>query len=544
MRSRSSIPISIDTKNNLPSYSKSNNIKAEYSDGLIETNPPKEIDKNIFEVRSRGITPGYQTITTTYLNSDPISKKVNVREEMASIIDIYPSSFTIEEGDYQDIRLIFDKSVPISQQPPKLVLSENLSIVSPLTLSSDRTSGVIKVLGSKVGFGTSRCYFCGNQKTFDSKTIMKEISNSVYQIIKTDLSLSDLVVINNYCNEYHIYPKENDLAIIKVMENEQIFAVRTYLYLQNSWISTNGRAQASNIILDEDLILAGEYNNIGNISKKKDGDVLNTKGMTLLDLIKLMFTKVMQPSVIKLPSITNFNHNQLEYLEYGSELNNILYGGNARFNQAEYSFNQKSNVSIIDTKVYRNSFLGKQLINTSSLNGTDELSTRLSEELSYIEYIAELSYSEDRTQLFDNLGNIATNNVNIPANTISAKTLKIQGYRKLFYGGLIDEISNDNIRALNSHNNSLVPNQLTININPGDKIVLIAFPKNTHTITKIINNTIMGTDVTDTFIKSSLMISGANNYQPIEYDIYSYTPINPFQYKTEFTVILGGDNHE
>ena len=170
----------------------------------------------------------------------------------------------------------------------------------------------------------------------------------------------------------------------------------------------------------------------------------------------------------------------------------------------------------------------------------------IDEETGYVNYIVNAQYSDDDTVLLDNLGNIITEDLNIKSGNINVESKSILGYRKILFGGLdTTDITSETIKNnLDSIPNINIPSTINLSAKPATRHVIITFPQNTLVIEKIVNNTVMGTDVTDTFRKITLDIPGNNGYKPIPYDVYVYTPANPFKYDTEFEITFGGDTNE
>ena len=517
-------------------------LNIEMSNGLTQaTEFTPEEDEYVAEIKT--LQPGVQSLRVAYLNSEPVESSIKVKNEPATVLGITPNNFEIEVGQLQTVNIMFDKKFPSDQQPPKILNNDEAINLSDTDISTNQANARFAVTGMEVGNGVIDCYVNGKNYPITYNVVDKKTINSnTHILVKTNLEISDKAFIENYMTEVNYTPNQNDLIIIKVMEDVTIFAIKTYIYSNNEWINMNGITSASDIIFDDDLILAGDYNSIGNIKKEYDGQILSVKGTSVLNFIKDLLMKSIQPSVISYPTLAGFDHNKDTLYEYGTILKDIRYGSQAVFKQGTYSFNQYSNVDILNCVIYRETALSKDHIN-STFSGLDE-SVLLTENMKYLKYSAEITYSDDKTKLLDNLGNFATNNANIKSNTFTVTSKTILGYRKIFFGGLSQDITSESIRDLDFIPNINIPNELKIAVKPNSKYVIIAYPKDQFKIQKIINNTIMGSDVTDTFNHTILKVSGENNYLPIDYDIYMYSPANPFLYDTEFIVTLGGDTNE
>ena len=149
----------------------------------------------------------------------------------------------------------------------------------------------------------------------------------VYQSnnIDADSSLTDLEVIEILVGDAELH--NGDCAIIKrkatAQENSKILYT-SYVYDDSydvKWLAMDGNYSSNNVIFQDDIVLAGSYQTVGNINKGSSTatSVLSTKGMSLTDVMQSIFTKEEKDNLQKSEqgpsaSITSFT----EYIEIGS----------------------------------------------------------------------------------------------------------------------------------------------------------------------------------------------------------------------------------
>lgn len=118
-------------------------------------------------------------------------------------------------------------------------------------------------------------------------------------------------------------------------------------------------------------------------------------------------------------------------------------------------------------------------------------------------------------------------------------TIIYKGVRSYFYGTKTTpvEIDNANIRALE---HTLSPSNGTrkaLSIPTGTKQIIFAYPATLRDITSIVSSG-LNLDVKEAFTLSRVSVAGNENYSPIEYKVYSYTPAIPFSNNDTYTFTI------
>lgn len=115
-----------------------------------------------------------------------------------------------------------------------------------------------------------------------------------------------------------------------------------------------------------------------------------------------------------------------------------------------------------------------------------------------------------------------------PANTVN-RSIIINGRRRLFFGVSNVATSSTLIRSfsgtqLNPQNNTT----FTINIPIGATNVVFAYPAILQDITSVKYVEGLNAEIKDVFVQSIVSVEGLNAYNPINYKVYIYTPVEAF----------------
>lgn len=153
-----------------------------------------------------------------------------------------------------------------------------------------------------------------------------------------------------------------------------------------------------------------------------------------------------------------------------------------------------------------------------------------------------------RATMFHDAGVIKNNNIGTPspeghiqAGSVLSNIVSYTGVRNLFFGcsssNTVD-LNNEEIRTLNKKANPVAGTALTLNISAGANKVIIAYPSVIPDISSIKYVEGLNAEVKSIFKKSLLDIAGANNYNPIEYKIFTYIPDVPFSNNATYNIII------
>ena len=69
-------------------------------------------------------------------------------------------------------------------------------------------------------------------------------------------------------------------------------------------------------------------------------------------------------------------------------------------------------------------------------------------------------------------------------------------------------------------------------------MVVFAYPSSLRDITSVVYVEGLGAEVKDIFTKSIVSVTGANDYLPIDYKVYTYIPASPFGATATYNVTI------
>lgn len=241
-----------------------------------------------------------------------------------------------------------------------------------------------------------------------------------------------------------------------------------------------------------------------------------TKDKTIEEVLSLIYTVDLEPTVVQ-PYISGVNITNGYSFEVGT---NISPSYEFAFNAGNYEFGPDTGVSASSwsfSDSNNNSWTGTSGIGTAnSLQIGDSTNYVISATASYSSGAA--PYNNDRTKTIPSLAIAA-------GTTASYSTSAITGFRNMFIGYTTSTTYDSSvIRALNARNSNASSTSIILDENTSAKSIIIAFPSGTQTFSVIMPSS-SNADVTSQFIKqSAVSVAGANNYSPIAYDVYVYTP--------------------
>lgn len=280
------------------------------------------------------------------------------------------------------------------------------------------------------------------------------------------------------------------------------------------------KVYTDDVYFKDDVQAAGEYTQVGNITKSKDESInIETKGKTLADFIRMVFTKEIQPSKTE-PSISLIFSQSGAY-EVGKEINPTY---NATLNPGSYTYGPPTGVTAESWSI-KDSAGNTSSANIGSFPGftvTDATNYTIQATVEHTEGVPALT----------NLGN--ESGVKIEAGTKSRTSAAVTGYRAFFYGVLESDdstiLTSDIIRALTNGGNYNGQKTFVVNANKvsNPKRIIIAIPDNTTRsgLKQVLLTSAFDTDITAqyTLLDTKINVEGLNGFTSKPYRIYQYQP--------------------
>lgn len=377
---------------------------------------------------------------------------------------------------------------------------------------------------------------------------------AVFTATKTDLAASDESIISAYFSGVGatVELKAGDMFVVVTTVDEVTYEVSTYRYDGENWVSITGNVDADKVILQDNITMAGNYTQFGNLTKNADGTTtLNSKGKSVLGVLTEILSKRLQPGTPTQPSISGFNLSGAKAVEAGTSMAQASYTAGT-LNPGSYQYGPETGVTASNWVVQRITNDGNEQIasvDAASLDaGTDNnggagfiIGDQGGENVvSSLRYKAIATHGAGVTA-DDNLGDDSSPAVSIAAGTKEKTTSAYTPFRNVFYGASTTKPTLDSaaIRTLTPTGKAYAAGTLTINVPAGAQRVAIACIAGKPGVTKVINETAMNADVTSTFVQSSVNVEGAEGYTAVAYNVWVFEPAVPYENAATLKVTLG-----
>ena len=377
---------------------------------------------------------------------------------------------------------------------------------------------------------------------------------AVFTATKTDLAASDESIISAYFSGVGatVELKAGDMFVVVTTVDEVTYEVSTYRYDGENWVSITGNVDADKVILQDNITMAGNYTQFGNLTKNADGTAtLNSKGKSVLGVLTEILSKRLQPGTPTQPSISGINLSGAKAVEAGTSMAQASYTAGT-LNPGSYQYGPETGVTASNWVVQRITNDGNEQIasvDAASLDaGTDNtggagfiIGDQGGENVvSSLRYKAIATHGAGVTA-DDNLGDDSSPAVSIAAGTKEKTTSAYTPFRNVFYGASTTKPTLDSaaIRALTPTGKAYAAGTLTINVPAGAQRVAIACIAGKPGVTKVINETAMNADVTSTFVQSSVNVEGAEGYTAVAYNVWVFEPAVPYENAATLKVTLG-----
>ena len=358
----------------------------------------------------------------------------------------------------------------------------------------------------------------------------------VYSLTRTVFSQTDAELLATIDS-----PIDGAIAIIDTVVDGKTYGKTSFMYSDTNgdWVALVGNVDADKVILRGDITLAGNYTQVGNLTKTQTGTAtFSTDGISVAAALKEILSKRVQPSITANPSVGNVTISPSGAVEAGTIIASVT-GSKVTFDDGAYTYEAATGVTVTGRTVTRVTSPaasgGDVTVNDDGSftdTGADGTGFQIGDQggegvLSNLKYTETVSYSAGNVAK-DNLGDASNPVVKISAGSVSKTSAAITPFRKYFYGYGSTQtvtIDSDVIRSLtNSTGAASNGTTFTINITDGTKEVIIAYPGSLRDITSIEDKNAFGTDIKGSFTKSTVQVEGANGYTAIDYKVYVYHP--------------------
>lgn len=388
----------------------------------------------------------------------------------------------------------------------------------------------------------------------DVENVVASSGGTVFGGTKTDLAASDGSVIEAYFTAHtDVTPKKGDAFVVTTIVGGKEYERSAYHYNGESWEAMTGCVDADKVIMREDLVLAGDYTQIGNWTKSASGTVTKaTNGKSVAAMFRDMTSKTLQPTITAQPSVNGFGLSGAGAVEAGTAVATASYLA-ATLNPGSYKFGPKSGTGVVASNWKVERITDKATTQVASVDaaslaaGSDNnggagfvIGDAGGDSVASLKYRVTATHGAG-VQAEDNLGGASNPAVAIAAGTKTKDTAAYTPYRNYFYGATVDKPTLDSayIRGLTKSNKAYAAGTITLSVPAGAKRVVIACITGKTGVKKVINETALNADVTDTFTKQTVAVEGANGYSAKDYNVWVFEPAVPYENAATLKVTLG-----
>lgn len=324
-------------------------------------------------------------------------------------------------------------------------------------------------------------------------------------------------------------PKQGDTAIVRKAIDDTHKSYTAYVYTGTAWSAMDGNYNADNVYLDMDITMAGNYTQVGNLTKTQNGTAtFATKGKSIAKALTDIFSKRLQPGTPTAPAVT-LTFGQAKAYEVGTTVSPTY---SASLSAGSYTYDPATGITATSWEI------------TDTAGNTADTATGsfadvvVADNTNY-KITAKANYGEG-TVAKDNLGSDSNPVVKIAAGSATKTSGAITGYRNTFYGTVAEkaEVTSTIIRGLSGKSNAAWSNgkSFTVNIPVGAVRVIFAYPATLQDVSSVKDVNGLNAEIKSAFTKSAVTVAGAGADAGIEYKVYVTDFAEPVAKANSYTV--------
>lgn len=323
-------------------------------------------------------------------------------------------------------------------------------------------------------------------------------------------------------------PKQGDTAIVRKAIDDTHKSYTAYVYTGSAWSAMDGNYNANNVYLDADIKMAGNYTQVGNLTKTQNGTAtFATKGKSIAEALTDIFSKRLQPGTPTAPAVT-LTFGQAKAYEVGTTVSPTY---SASLSAGSYTYGPATGITATSWEI---SDTAGNTADTATGSFADVV---VADNTNY-KITAKANYGEGAVAK-DNLGSDSNPVVKIAAGSATKTSGAITGYRNTFYGTVTEkaEVTSTIIRGLTKSNEALANgSSFTVNIPVGAVRVIFAYPATLQDVSSVKDVNGLNAEIKSAFTKSAVTVAGAGADAGIEYKVYVTDFAEPVAKANSYTV--------
>lgn len=361
------------------------------------------------------------------------------------------------------------------------------------------------------------------------ENIIAQHRDSLYKYTRTDASQSDSDAIAAALGESTAV--QGDIVVITTTVDGDTYEQSAFMYDGNQWAAMTGKVDADKVILQNDITMAGNYTQVGNLTKAQTGTAtFATKGMSVSAALTEIFSKRLQPGTPTAPAVS-ITFGQAKAYEVGTTVKPTY---SATLSAGSYTYGPATGIT---AKTWEISDTAGHTATTASGSFDDVV---VADGINYT-ITAKATYDAGAVAL-DNLGSVSNPEVKIAAGSATKTSGAVTGYRNTFYGTVTEkaDVTSTIIRGLSGKSNAAFSNgkSFTVNIPVGAVRVIFAYPATLRDVSSVKDVNGLNAEIKSAFTKSEVTVAGANSYAGIAYKVYVTDFADPVAKANSYTVTI------
>ena len=359
------------------------------------------------------------------------------------------------------------------------------------------------------------------------ENIIAQNRDNLYKYTRTDASQSDTDAIAAALGGN--VAVQGDIVVITTTIEGNTYEQSAFMYDGTQWAAMTGKVDADKVILQNDITMAGNYTQVGNLTKEQTKTAtFATKGKSVAEALTEIFSKRLQPTITSNPAVT-LTFGQAKAYEVGTTVSPTY---SASLSAGSYTYGPATGITATSWEI---SDTAGNTADTASGSFADVVVT---DNTNY-KITAKANYGAGAVA-FDNLGATSSPEIKIPAGSATKTSGAITGYRNTFYGTVTEkaEVTSTIIRSLSGKSNKALTNgnSFTINIPVGAVRVIFAYPAILQDVSSVKDVNGLNAEIKSAFTKSSITVAGAGADTGIAYKVYVTDFAEPVAKSNSYTV--------
>ena len=358
------------------------------------------------------------------------------------------------------------------------------------------------------------------------ENIIAQNRDSLYKYTRTDASQSDDAAIAAALGSNAAV--QGDIVVITTTVEGNAYEQSAFMYDGTQWAAMTGNVGADKVILQDDIVMAGNYTQVGNMTKSQNGTAtFATKGKSVSDALTEIFSKRLQPGTPTAHAVT-LTFGQAKAYEVGTTVTPTY---SASLSAGSYTYGPATGITATSWEV-------TDTAGNSATTASGSFAEVVVADGTNYKITAKATYGEGAVAK-DNLGSDSSPVIKIAAGSATKTSGAITGYRNTFYGSVTEkaELTSTIIRGLTKSNKALANgNSFTVNIPVGAKRVIFAYPATLRDVSSVKDVNGLNAEIKSAFTKTTLTVAGAGADAGIEYKVYTTDFADPVAKANSYTV--------